>query len=209
MCCTGNSNKNDSGDGSNESAMSKDNTSEKLSVNEFVSWCADKDNRLVKEKAIADLRFKLAYLPPEAMAFIELKNEDYDFNTFQKACEGYSEMTYFNLRIEAPEGTGELLKYKLQSPAQYDARIHYMSFVMQNDLCLVQGNDTLLPGLFHFERIFETAPYASVIFSFDNKKFNKNEEFTIIYNDRLFEKGYVKFNYKNKQLINVPNITGI
>jgi hypothetical protein len=27
-----------------------------------------------------------------------------------------------------------------------------------------------------------------------------------VYNDKLFDKGFIKFNYKNKQLINLPNI---
>ena len=190
-----------------ESFTPKDHSAEKMSLKEFMGWCADKNNKLSKEKDIEDMRFKLSYLPPEAMAFLELRTEKYDLSKFQKTSKDFSEMSYFNFRIEVIDGTGELLKYKMQSPSQYDARIKYASFEMQNDLYLVQGQDTLLPGLFQFERIFEVAPYATMMFAFDNKKFDKTSEFTIVYNDRLFEKGFVKFNYKNKQLINLPNIS--
>lgn len=185
----------------------KDYTQENMTIKEFVSWCADDNNKLTKLKEILDMKFKLSYLPPESMAFLELRTEAYDLTKFQKTCQDYSAMTYFNFRLEAIKGKGELLKYRLRSPAQYEARIKYMSFNMQNDICLVQGKDTLLPGLFHFERAFEAAPYATTMFAFDNKKFNKNSDFTIFYNDRLFEKGYVKFSYKNGQLINIPNIS--
>lgn len=184
-------------------------TKEKLSVQEFVTWCADKNNKLSKSKDISDIRFGLSYMPAESMAFLELRTEEYDYPKFQETCNHYSDMTYFNFRIEVIDGIGELLKYKLESPSQYEARVKYMSFEMQKDIYLVQGKDTLLPGLFQFERIFEVAPYSTVMFSFDNKKFNRNNEFTIVYNDKLFEKGFVKFNYKNKQLINVPNISGV
>ncbi len=188
---------------------SKNYSKDNMTVQEFLTWCSDKNNKLNKSKDIADLRFNLSYFPAPSMAFLELRTESYDFPKFQEACNHYSDMTYFNFRLEIIDGTGELLKYKLQSPAQYDGRVKYMSFEMQKDIYLVQGKDTLLPGLFHFERVFEVAPYSTVMLAFDNKKFNKNEEFTVIYNDKLFEKGFVKFNYKNKQLINLPNISGL
>lgn len=191
----------------NEAQEIKNHTAENMNVKEFLRWCADENNRLSRSKDISEIRYKLSYLPAEAMAFLDLRTEHYDLAKFRKVGEGYGEMTYFNFRLEVIDGNGELLKYKLQSPEQYDARIKYMSFEIQNDLCLVQGNDTLLPGLFQFERIFEVAPYTTVMFAFDNKKFNPKEEFTVIYNDKLFENGYVKFNYRDKQLFNLPNIT--
>ncbi|MBI3518109.1 MAG: hypothetical protein HY062_01960 [Bacteroidetes bacterium] len=194
---------------SEETVELKNYTEEKVTVQEFVTWCADKNNKLNKSKDIADIRFDLSYRPAPCMAYLELRTETYDFPKFQEACNHYYDMSYFNFRLEVIDGTGELLKYKLQSPAQYEERVKYTSFEMQKDIYLVQGNDTLLPGLFHFERIFEVAPYSTVMLAFDNKKFNKDSEFTIIYNDKLFEKGFVKFNYKNKQLINLPNISGL
>jgi hypothetical protein len=197
----------DSSDKEDEMEIQKDHSAEKLTVGEFVAWCGDENNKLTKIKTISDIRFNLTYLPAETMAYLELRTEDYDLAKFQRATKNYSEMTYFNFKMEVINGTGELLKYKLQSPSQYDGRVKYTAFEMQNDFCLIQGKDTLLPGLYQFERIFEVGPYANMMLAFDNKKFNKNDEFTIVYNDRLFEKGFVKFNYKNKQLINLPNIS--
>ena len=183
-------------------------THEKMTVDEFISWSREGDNGLNKTKDISDIKYKLSYLPAPVMAFLELRSEEYNDVKFKTTSENYSAMTYFNFRMEAIDGTGELLKHNLQSPAQYEERVKYISFEMQNDLFLVQGKDTLFPGLYHFERVFEIAPYATVMFAFDNELFNSKEEFTIVYYDRLFDKGYVKFNYKNKQLINLPNIVG-
>jgi hypothetical protein len=192
-----------------ESVENVNHSNEKLSVQEFITWCADKNNRLSKSKDIADIRYDLSYMPKESMAILELRTEQYDYPKFQQACNHYADMTYFNFKMEVIDGSGELLKYKLDSPAQYEARVKYMSFEMEKDIYLVQGKDTLRPGLFQFERIFEVAPYATVMFSFDNKKFNRGNEFTIVYNDKLFEKGFVKFKYNNNQLINIPNISGL
>ena len=84
-----------------------------------------------------------------------------------------------------------------------------MSFKMQNDIFIVQGNDTLYPGMYHFERIYEIAPFATVMLAFDDKKFKPENEFTVVYNDRLFNKGFIKYNYSPKQLIDLPNIPGV
>ncbi len=185
------------------------NSDETMTLKEFTGWCADKENKLAKEKTISGIRFKLSYLPAEIMALLELRSEHYDFEKFLKTRDTYLEMVYFNFKIEATDGTGELLKYKLESPAQYEARVKYLSFDMQNDLCLVQGNDTLLPGLYQFERTFGVAPYATVMLAFDAKKLDKSKGFTLVYNDRLFETGLIKFSYSDKQLINLPNINGL
>lgn len=185
----------------------KDYSRENMTVNEFAGWCADDRNNLNKIRDVEEMKYKLSYLPAEAMAYLELRKEEHDLAKYKKVIEDYSEMSYFNFRIEVKNNKGELLKYQLSSPGQYEDRVKYFSFEMEKDICLVQGRDTVFPGLFQFERIFEVAPYANVMFAFDNKKFNKDEEFTIVYNDKVFEKGFIKFNYKNKQLINLPNIT--
>ncbi len=180
-----------------------------MPLDKFAEFIADKENELTKNKEISDINFQLSYMPKEYLAYLELKNEDYNKEQFDEAVTHYKNMSYFNLRLHLVKGQGELLKYNLVSPQQYEARIKYMSFEMQKDVFLVQGNDTLYPGLFHFERIFEVAPYATVMLAFDNEKFKPEQEFTVVYNDKLFNKGYIKYNYKNNQLIDLPNIAGV
>ena len=187
----------------------KEFVNESITATEFVRWCSDETNQLNKSKEISEVKYHLKYLPKESMAMLDLRTQKYDYNKFQSTCEYYTELTYFNFKIEIPQASGELLKYQLKSPQQYEDRIKYMSFEMQNDIYLVQGGDTLRPGLYQFERIFEVAPFATAMMAFDNKKFNKEKEFTIVFNDKLFDKGLIKFNYKNRQLVNVPNIIGL
>jgi len=192
-----------------ESHLEMQNIGMDLPLNEFVTWVAAKENDLTKTKEISELNYRLSYMPKECLAYIETKNTEYSKELFEEARTHYDGMTYFNLRIELKGGSGELLKYNLNSGQQYNDRITYMSFKMQKDVFLVQDKDTLYPGLFHFERIYEVAPYATVMMAFDNEKFNPEEEFTIVYDDKLFNKGYIKYNYSTKQLIDLPNISGV
>jgi len=195
--------------GSSDEEQPVNNATENMSVNDFMKWCADAENDLNKTKEISELKYNLSYIPTESMAYLELRTEEYDNAKLKKAMEHYADMTYFSFKIENQNGGGELLKHDLNSVQQYDWRVKYISFGMQNDIVLIQGGDTLSPGLYQFERIFEVAPYATVMFAFDNSKFNRDKEFTIVYTDKIFNKGIIKFHYKNQQLINVPNIVGL
>jgi hypothetical protein len=179
---------------------------ETVSADEFVSWCSNEENQLSKTKTISEMMYKVIFLPPESMAYMELKTGQYDLETFRKTSESYKGMSYFNFRLELNNGNGELLKYNVNSPAHYEERIKYVSFYMEKDLYLVQGGDTIYPGLYHFERTYEVVPFLTVMLAFDNKKFDREKEFTLVYNDKLFEKGLVKFNYHHKQLIDVPQV---
>lgn len=176
---------------------------------DFNAWISAEENNLVKSKNISELNFKMSFVPKESMAFNELKGQEYTKEEFDEALTHYKDMSYFNFRIEVPKEQGELLKYNLSSAQQYNDRINYMSFRMQKDIILVQDNDTLFPGIFHFERIFETAPFATVMLAFDNKKINLEKEFTIIYNDQLFNKGYIKYYYQPNLLIDLPKINSL
>ncbi len=179
---------------------------EAVSADEFVSWCSNEENQLSKSKAISEMIYRVNFLPAESMAYTELKTSQYDLETFQKTSESYKSMSYFNFRLQLNNGNGELLKYKVNSPAHYEERIKYVSFYMEKDLYLVQGNDTVYPGIYHFERTYEVVPFITVMLAFDNTKFDKEKEFTIVYNDKLFEKGLVKFTYQNKVLVDVPQV---
>jgi hypothetical protein len=185
------------------------NTAEVMPLKDFIKWTADLNNELVKNKKFSEINYNISYMPAPTLAYIELKGEDFTKEQFDKAKSNYASMSYFNLRIELPAGSGELLKYNVSNSNEYNDRLSYMSFKMQNDIYLVQGNDTLSPGLFHYERIFEVASYATVMFAFDNFKFDRQKELTIIYDDHLFKKGYIKCTYRSNQLIDFPNISGV
>ncbi len=189
--------------------LSLSNTKTELPLEQLVKWVGEKENDLSKTKDISEMTYHLSYMPKECMAYMELQNKSYSKEELQKALGYYNAMTYFNFRIELKEGQGELLKHDLSSPQQYNDRINYVSFEMQKDIFLVQGKDTLFPGLYHFERTFDVAPFTTVMLAFDNEKFNPSDEFTVVYNDKLFNKGFIKYNYKPKQLIDLPNLAGV
>ena len=142
------------------------------------------------------------------MAFLELQG-DAGTKDLKKTMAHYSDLIYFKLNIVWPDGNKELLKYNLSSPQQYEWRVKYASYDMQKDVVAVQDGNTIYPALYHFERVFEAAPRSTIMFAFDKKQLDKSKEFTVTFNDNLLDKGIINFNYKDDQLINIPNIAGL
>jgi hypothetical protein len=82
----------------------------------------------------------------------------------------------------------------------YQKSVEYMSFSIERDFYVVTDkNDTLnCSGVLH-ERNFKTAPYTKVLLFFSG--ISPNDKIQLIYQDRLFQKGTLKFNFTDPPLI--------
>jgi hypothetical protein len=114
-------------------------------------------------------------------------------------------MQYYNLRIELKDGTGELLKHGATSAADYKGRVNYFAFAMQNDIKLVEGDDTVPCLLFHYERAYDVAPYGTFLLAFPLPKNSKTDR-TLIFTDHGFNKGIIKFFYRGADINNQPQL---
>jgi hypothetical protein len=179
-----------------------------LDLNGFVNWYKENEN-LHKKSEAGEFNYILNYLPSESMALLELRREKYDIWKFKKTCESYSHMLYFNFKIELNGSKAELLKYNLKDPGQYEQRVKYISFEMQKDIYIEQNGQEMHPDMYQFERIFNVAPYCTVMMAFDRKKINPEKDITLVYNDKLFDKGIIKFHFKEGQLTDLPKVTGL
>lgn len=209
VSCTNSDNEDQNSFSGSENNRQFSHVNEVLPIDDFVSFVKNEENDLVKEKQVSDIKFRMSFMPKECLAYLELKSDTENVNKLKETIKHYEGMSYFNLRLELESGEGELLKHNLSSAMQYEARVRYLSFEIQKDIFLIQGNDTISPGMYHFERIYEVAPYATIMLAFDDAKFKKDQDFTIVYNDKLFNKGLIKYYYKQNQLIDLPKISGV
>lgn len=106
---------------------------------------------------------------------------------------GYTDLQYFRLEIEATDFNGELLKRNLSDAAEYDRRVKYMSFQIQNDLTLRAYSEDYPCAIAHFERSFDITPKVSVLAGFNVSKDETGNSMQITFNDQLFNNGPVHF----------------
>lgn len=180
-----------------------------MEVKEYLAWVQDSENGFKKEKTIDNLTFSVQYKPYEYIICMEEKKEELPDTLMKSKIDQINDMQYYNLKIELNEGSGELLKYQLTSQQQYQQRVNYFSFNMQNDIQLVEGKDTLPCVLYHFERAYDIAPSSMFLLGFPLSKSKSQQEKTILVYDKTFHKGLLKFTFKKNELRNLPKLKTI
>ncbi len=212
--CTNNSSNNKTGelDASTTAESIKNNTrveSEKLKPEEYVKWVQNPENGFRKEKIIDDLVFNIQYKPYEYIVCMEEQKQELQDSLVNKKIKELDGMQYYDFKIILKEGLGELLKYKLTSKGEYDKRVKYFAFNMQNDIQLVEGTDTIPCTLFHFERAYDVTPSSVFLLGFGVTKNTLKQDKTLIVYDRTFGKGLIKFTFNQKDLQRLPKIKTI
>jgi hypothetical protein len=181
---------------------------ERLQPVEYVSWIENPENGMKQEKVIGDLSFTVQYKPLEFIALKTLGPSAANEKTVQEARKEYEGMQYYTLTINNNAGVSDLLKYEVSDMQEYQQRVSYFSFDMQRDLLLVEGEDSLRCRLFHYERVYGLAPYATFLLGFDlpAKKSQEVRDKLLVYRERVFETGMLKFRIKAENLNNVPEL---
>lgn len=191
-------------------------TPSKLSSVEYMKWIEDAENGIKVNKTIGNFTYSALYKPYEYLALIDLKKDSPTKQEVNKVINEYNDYQYFTFRITANDQNTELLKVNLHSEDDYYSRIEYFSFKMQNDLKLIEGTDTLNCVMFHFERIYGLAPYATFVIGFpltkaeeqnikNGKKIVYNDK-TIKFTDNIFGAGNVYINMKAENLNRIPKL---
>lgn len=181
------------------------NKNTELDAPEYLAYCENEENGLTQSKQIGDLIYTSFNKPIAYMILKEQSNKGtLSVDSFAKQKAEYGNLDYFSFRISSDTYNDELLKYKLNSESEYAARIEYFSFKMQNDFELVCGKDTVNPALFHFERVFGLAPYATLIMAFETNNYKGSKK--IIYNDRVFNNGLIVLDYNETILKQIPKL---
>lgn len=176
---------------------------EKLSPREYISWVDDKDNGLKVEKMIGEFTYMFQYKPTDYVVIMDIKKDSIGKSELQKKTEEYNGLQYFNFRMSTESG-GELLKKNVVDENDYNSRIQYFSFDMQKDIKLIDTKDTLDCVLFHFERVYGLAPYATFLLGFPFTENNGNK--TLAYDDKIFDSGTIYLTIQSKNIKNLPSV---
>ncbi|MFT5790939.1 MAG: hypothetical protein ACI9LI_000268 [Saprospiraceae bacterium] len=178
-----------------------------LKPKNYINWLRKPENGLNKTKTINDLAFTMCYRTNEDVVVLNNKREEITKQLLEQELNDLgNELQYATFKIARDNSNQSVLQVGNVSGDVYTKRIAYMSFDMQNDFYLIEGNDTLDCQLFHFVRNYELAPYVEFSLGFENSKNKIIQDKTFVYEDKLFNTGILKFTIDSKDIKQIPSV---
>lgn len=172
-------------------ASCKDKSEVKGEFKYFKSKTAEWKSK-TQSRAVGELEFTAVVVPPSYYVLKDIQQETPEIIDSVENVTKHEKIVEFEFRhhnnkdIFLKEITGK----------SYDEGIKYMSFEIEKDFCLVTSkNDTIPCAGATFERNFKIAPYQKILLFFTGIPEN-DENLQLIYHDKLFQKGILKYQLK-------------
>ncbi|MBL0048938.1 MAG: hypothetical protein IPP32_12675 [Bacteroidetes bacterium] len=188
------------------SSENSTNSANRLNPGELVRWVQNPENGLLKTKTIDNVIYSIQYKPIDYIICEELETESIKDSILVRNYKELEGMEYFDFKIKLMDYEQEFLKYGINSQNEYQENVNYCAFKMQSDISLQNGNEIIPCALFHFERAYDASPEARFILGFEKPKDKVGENMTLVFEDKLFHKGIIKFNFNSLALKSTPKI---
>lgn len=177
---------------------------EKMRPSDLIQWVENKENGLIERQEFQHYFFEAKYKPLDYVIAIEgrtddLKNDDY--LNLKSELEG---LQYVDLNIGPLNTNGNALSGGIQNNDEYFERLDYFVTYANQDIFMVQGRDTLLPKLYHFERNYGLAPKNTLLLGFEQGE--KEHDRTVYIDDQILGVGRVKFLFKHTDIQSTPTL---
>lgn len=142
------------------------------SPEKYIEWVQNPENGLRKQVTYQDFVVDVQYKPTEYMLLTSHGADKSDKSALDS-------MQYYNLSIRVPK------EFCQQMENNQDLR-DYLSYRLQEDIYIKQGNDSLPCVLFHYERTLAMKCVASYILGFENPSQDIDKERFIILKSAFF-----------------------
>lgn len=173
-------------------------------MSDYLKYVENPENGLRQEKKIDKLAYVLQYKPVEYMVAIEQKHPELKTEVLKKRSKEMSDLQCYTLRLISADKHTDVATLGLNSDQDYTVRNTYMSFDMQNDIYMVDGSDTLSCALFQYTNNYGLAPYADFVIAFENKYQDKIQDKIVVYDDKIFGGGIIKFSISKEDIQKTP-----
>lgn len=166
----------------------------------YKKWFYNAENQFIQEKKIGMLTLNAIYTPTAYLVAKELDDgKQYTADEIEKIRHDYEGGKNFILQIvvdmeQDVEGDA-LLKKQVRSLDEWRTLIEKLSFHMKDNLRLIEGKDTIVPSMYHFERGYELGQVQRFIVSFPSDK--EDEDMILMFDDEHFDTGRNYFDFSD------------
>ena len=179
---------------------------EQLQPADYRAYVDDPSHGLRVSKAMPKHTFELHYRPAPYVALKELRGaQTPDTTWLNERTSKLKNLQHFVFRVKCSPGE-DLLKGHLTEEQDYYNRIDYYHSYMPDDLRLIDGQDTLAPALFHYDRAYDIGPYHTFVLAFPVAEGSESSDKELIWNAWTLGYGPVHLRVKGSAIEQLPQL---
>ncbi len=190
----------------------------KVTIEDFAEYCAwvvNTENGLVKTKSISGIHLSVKYLPPEYLAYQELKDEENVTASDKERTLGlYKNNETFLLTIAPDEQErlgADIMQTGIRNYQEFSERASKMNFGMNEYVILITGDREFKPVLSNMENVYGLSNHRNISFVFapedENTIFKNTEKLDFVFNDEIFHTGISHFVFHRNSIEKIPRLS--
>jgi hypothetical protein len=176
-----------------------------LGPRDYVAWMESEENSTLKVYRQGDLKLNCQYMTPEYSALKQQNPESINVAEVRETADEISDLVEFKLSFER-EGQNNFMHGIHTTEQEYTTESMYLAFDIRYDLSLVSGGDTIPCAMNHHERTYGNTPYETLLVAFERPSATQLKDMELIFDDRVFGYGRVKFYYSGEELGEIPSL---
>lgn len=176
-----------------------------MGPNEYSQFIRSGNNGLSVSQEINAIKYRLKLLPPDYLA---LNSPDFPMQSSADKpgfFKEFDDKMEFIFVIEDPDRNSQRVKSTVFDKARYSSILSYANSELRNDFMLMTERDTLYCSLAHLEAANSVQPLLRLVIGFQSIH-PLDKEFTLVYDDHIFNNGPVKFHYPKRVMEGLPEL---
>ena len=161
----------------------------KTSESGYVDYINDPENKITQKIKIGEVEASMKWIPLEYHLLMSKRRGMVEDSVMQEG------LYYFNAKFQKIIG---------EKPAK--EKLLYLNFDMQNDFVLLLGKDSITPGICQKIENGIAGNYEYMLAFESQEKEESKNDFTVIYNDKIFGIGTIAFVYNQDDIKKIPTL---
>lgn len=175
-----------------------------LREGELKKYILDESNGVHQMRSRGETNVEVLY-KPSALAWAEELEFDRGEGEHNPMVERRDSLSYFMIRFSS--GGNEIENQFISDKDKFSAVVNYLSFELARDVSLVTKGDTIEALDVIYARTFGSSGGTDVMAIFDGDVQKKNEDVTLVLNDRVLGTGLSLFTFEKSDLSKIPDLT--
>lgn len=169
-----------------------------LPPTELMQFVNSEEHGLLRKKVVSPVSMEVLYKPIDYIIAQEFRRKPLNEAAYEQRKKALEGAQYFNLKL-----TIDNFAQRQHTDKQF---LYYLSYQMKNDIRLIEGQDTLAPILYHFERSYDIAAHRTFVLAFEASEKETVQDKTFILDSEPLNTGPMKISFLASDLTNTPTI---